>query len=348
MLDPLYNHSTPLLTPDRAALHLKTMRTPVAITGGTGFVGSHLVDTLCAAGIQTKVLARYPEAPRWIAGGPVGLIHGHLSDHAALGDLVRGAGTIIHLAGVLRAGRDSDFMVGNHEGTKNLIEQVSATAKEAHFIYISSQAALGPSPSITGFKPDVNPQPISCYGRSKLAAEQVVRSFKGRWTIIRPSAIYGPRDSDIFETFKLAARGLLVLPNGDRWLTVAYVSEVVRMILAAAASERSQQTYHAGCENCISLEVMLRQLAMAGGVRSRVVRLPDWFFRAAGMAGSVLQRLGMRRLPLTRDKAVEILARHWVHQTKDCHDALDLDDEIDFGKNAFTTWRWYREVGWIR
>ena len=116
-----FSHTNPLVPPEDVSTWLEGSSKPIAITGGTGFVGSHLVDTLCAAGIEPRVLVRDPEAPRWIADAPVRWVVGALNDQQALRRLVKGAGTVFHLAGVLRAGRESDFDSGNRVGTANVV-----------------------------------------------------------------------------------------------------------------------------------------------------------------------------------------------------------------------------------
>jgi nucleoside-diphosphate-sugar epimerase len=236
MNDPVHGPDRPLVAPDRAPW-LQRLRTPVAITGGTGFVGSHLVETLLAAGVTPRVLVRDRAAARWIGGHAVEWFDGDLADRDALRGLVEDAGTVIHLAGVLRAWREDDFLGGNRDGTASLAAAMTEVAPGARLVQVSSQAALGPSPSREGLEPDAALAPISAYGRSKAAAEaEVAAAREVDWTILRPPAIYGPRDTDVFEFFRLAARGLAARPAGERFITVAHVADVVRAALAAASA----------------------------------------------------------------------------------------------------------------
>jgi hypothetical protein len=92
---------------------------------------------------------------------------------------------------------------------------------------------------------------------------------------------------------------------------------------------------------------MLHAIARGGGVKGRLVRVPAWVFRGAGGACSALRLLGLRRLPFSRDKAEEILARHWTLQTGPSHDALGIDGETPFPDGVAATWEWYREAGWL-
>jgi len=341
--------TTPLVPPDTVARWLERLPTPVALTGGTGFVGSHLVDTLCAAGIRPRVLLRNAAAPRWIVDRPVEAVLGTLEDAAALGRLVEGAGTVFHLAGVVSADRAEDFDRANRDGTARLVDAVAAAAATARLVHCSSQAAVGPSSDPAGVGPEATPSPVSDYGRSKLCGERAVAALGGAswWVIVRPPAIYGPRDTDVLEFFRMASRGVGLVPAGERWITVAHVADVVRGLLAAAASESSGRTYHLGEPEPRRLDQMLHDLAAAGGKKVRVVPLPAAAVGAAGAVAGLLRRTGLVHSPLTRDKAREIVARHWTLRTADSLRELDVEVQVRFPEGARDTWAWYRRQGWL-
>ena len=343
-----YSHTNPLIPPEAVARWLETLPQPVAITGGTGFVGSHLVDTLCAAGLTPRVLVRDPVSPRWIGGNPVEWVPGSLEDAAALRRLVGGAGTVFHLAGVLRAGSEAEFDRGNRKGTANLVAALQEAAPRARLIQVSSLAAVGPSAEPAGVGPEAEPLPISSYGRSKLAAEFEVRGLNETawWVIVRPPAIYGPRDTDVFEFFRMAGRGLVAVPAGERWLTVAWVGDVVRAVIAAAAGQ-PRRVFHLGDPEPILLGTLISQLCAAGGVAPRILGIPSLVVTGAGAIGSALHRVGWRRLPLTGDKARELLARHWTARTADSLSELGIDRLTTFSDGAARSWVWYREQGWV-
>jgi nucleoside-diphosphate-sugar epimerase len=343
-----YSPTNPLVPPDEVSAWLDGLAQPIAITGGTGFVGSHLVDTLCAAGIEPRVLVRDPKAPRWIAETPVQWVAGSLADREALKGLVEGAGTVLHLAGVLRAARESQFDAGNRGGTKNVVDAMGEVAGAARLVHVSSLAAAGPSSAPEGIGPEAEPAPVSWYGRSKLAAERVAGSWDGAGgrVILRPPAIYGPRDTDVFEFFRMANRGVVALPGGERWLTVAWVGDVVRSILAGASRE-VDGIFHLGDPQPMRLDDLVASLCDAGGVRARVVRVPPLFISGAGAVGSALQRLGLRRIALTSDKSRELLAKHWTAGTAKTLETLGIKSSKSFREGAETTWKWYRDQGWL-
>ncbi len=342
----------PLVPAGEVRRWIEAIEPPVAVTGGTGFVGSHLVDTLAEAGLRPRVLVRDPANPRWIAGRDVEWVPGGLGDGEALERLVEGARTVLHLAGVVRAGSAAAFDEANRIGTERLVHAVTERATPgARFVLVSSLAAVGPSDRIEGVTPGDPPHPISAYGRSKLGGEEAVRRLGGDrpWVILRPPAIYGPRDVDILQFFKLAAGGVVPLPAGERWITIAHVADVVRAVLAAAGPDGpSRAVFHLGEPRPYRLQAMVRLLAEAGGVRARIVPVPGAVVRALGAGGSLLQRLGMRGVAMTSDKARELLARHWTARTADSLERLGVGEGIGFFEGAAATWTWYRAEGWVR
>jgi len=345
-----YSPANPLVQSDNVSAWLEAIPQPIALTGGTGFVGSHLVDTLCSAGLRPRVFVRDAANPRWISGVDADWVEGSLEDPGSLRRLVDDAGTVVHLAGVLRAGRESEFDEGNRQGTANLVAAIKEAAPTTRLVHVSSLAATGPSPKPEGRAPEDPPAPISAYGRSKLGGETEVAALGESiwWCILRPPAVYGPRDTDIFEFFKMASRGLAAIPAGERWLTMVYVADVVRAVLAAAAAGAHGEIYHLGEPSPQRLDDIFDQLAAGGAGRVRIVRVPSAIIRAAGAAGSALLRLGWRRLPLTLDKTTELLASHWTAQTVTSLDALGLGAGTLFARGADTTWRWYRMKRWVR
>ena len=339
----------PLVPPSAVAPWLEELPRPVAITGGTGFVGSHLVDTLCAAGIRPRVLVRDPERPRWIADRAVDWVEGDLEDDAALSRLVAGAGAVLHLAGLVRAVRVEEFDRVNRGGTARLVKAVEQRAPESRFALVSSLAAAGPSPRPHGIGPEAEPHPVSAYGRSKLAAEHELRRLGegGWWCVLRPPAIYGPRDTDVLEFFRMAARGLMARPSGERWITVAFVADVVRAVLAAVSSGERGRCYHLGEPEPRRLGDLMHAIADAGGKKVRILSLPAALVSAVGVGADLAGRLGLRSA-LTRDKACEIVARHWTARTLDSLVALGLREWVEFPQGAADTWSWYRAECWLR
>ncbi len=348
-MDPEWRPLSPEISDTEVGDWLRRLPVPVAVTGATGFVGSHLAESLAAANVPLRLLVRDSGrlAAALVGRADVAVVEGSLGSPAALRELVRGAGTVLHVAGLVRAPAEKVFDAANRVGTANVVEALRAERTDAALVYVSSLAAAGPSPTAEGRAPTDPPAPISAYGRSKLAGELAVRAHSGRWAIVRPPAVYGPRDIDILQFFRLAARGWVPVPAGHRWVTVAHVSDVVRGILAAAAASGDGRIWHLGEPFPHTMRGLIESLAAAGDVRARTVGVPSGLIRFAGEIGNGLQRLGMRTVAMTGDKARELTARHWTSASAESLRELGIGGFVPFSAGARATWRWYRDHGWV-
>ncbi len=321
---------------------------PVAVTGATGFIGSHLVDALLAGGIRPRLLVRDPARLDDRPHSSSDVVRGDLEDAPALRKLVAGCGTVLHLAGLVRADGEARFDRANRLGTANLVAALGEAAPRARLVHVSSLAASGPASDPAGRAPEDEPRPASAYGRSKLAGEAEARRHPGPWAILRPPAVYGPRDIDVLQFFKLASWGVVPIPSGERWVTVVFVADAVRAVLATAAGAAERRILHLGETEPRTMASLIGVLADAGGVRARVVRVPPALVRALGLGGDLLQRLGRRDVAMTSDKARELLARHWSSRTAGSLAALELPGFVPMPEGAARTWAWYRDRGWVR
>lgn len=187
----------------------------LAITGATGFVGSHLVDQALAAGHQVRALARREQPRRdgltWVPGNLAGP-----------GTLVEGADAVIHVAGIVNATDRAGFVSGNIDGTRSMIAAAN-DAGVTRFVHVSSLAAREPH--------------LSDYGWSKSQADRLVQLSGLNWTIVRPPAVFGPRDREMLELFRLARRGVVPLPPRGNRLSVIAAEDLARLLLTLATGD---------------------------------------------------------------------------------------------------------------
>jgi uncharacterized protein YbjT (DUF2867 family) len=298
----------------------------VAITGGTGFVGGHLLAMAVDAGHEVRALTRSVRPP--MAG--VTWIEGALDSPDSLSRLVAGADAVIHVAGVINGDREA-FRVGNIVGTEHVVE-AAAHAGIRRFVHISSLAAREPD--------------LSAYGWSKSVSEEPVIAAGGDWTIIRPPAIYGPGDREMLELFRAARRGIVPVPRGTR-LSIIAVEDLCRLILACLTSELSAaRTYEPddGQTDGWSGADLARAIGDAVGRRVFAVSLP----KAALVVGSAIDsRLRGARAKLTRDRVAYFCHPDW---TASPHARPSEDfwrPEIETRAGLAATARWYRAEGWL-
>jgi dihydroflavonol-4-reductase len=318
------------------------------VTGATGFIGSHLVETLVARGWRVRCLVRKSSVLRWIPTDDITLIDG---DVALGGDdldrAVRNVSVVFHLAGLTSATIDSAYWTVNVEGTRNVVHAMQRTAPRALLVFCSSLAAAGPSPGERPLNETDEPSPVSAYGRSKLLAERVVTESGFDYLIVRPPAVYGPRDRDILAAFKLAARGLAfrMAPEGQR-LSLVHASDLARGLVCAAEAE-GRGLYYMTDGMVHTWESVIGHVAGAVGKKPYVVSvtpgIADAISRAERLRASLL---GSKPL-LTPDRVTELMQDDWTCDDTRARLDIDYESAISLPEGLKSTAEWYRIHGWL-
>ena len=211
------------------------------VTGATGFIGSHLVEALVQRGAQVRCLVRNKSQLGWIKDLPVEFVVGDCQDKQSLQQAVQDVDQVFHLAGATMAVKETTFFEVNGLGTKNLVQAcIEHNTRLEKFIYLSSQAAAGPCPS-GGKKKESDPcEPVSPYGKSKLLGEELALSHAHELPllILRPCAVYGPRDKGFLTLFQCLAKNINPCLTGpEQHISLCYVEDLVRAILLAAETQ---------------------------------------------------------------------------------------------------------------
>ena len=318
-----------------------------ALTGGTGFVGSHLAEALLGAGYRVRALVRRPASPGWLSGMDVEVVAGDVRNPASLPSFVDGADLVVHAAGTTAARSLAEYRACNAAGTRHLLDAALSAAPEAHFILISSQAAAGPSRNGDPVKPDVRGRPVSSYGWSKLEGEDELRaSPKLAFTILRPSAVYGPRETAIRDLFVATARGFTpVLAGGTSRIQMVYVEDVARAVIAAAARGGRRETFFVAHPEVLDYRSVADVLSRLRTPPARLVPVPAIAIRAAGFAASLFSRLTKVPPVFNSEKAGELLQPAWLCDVSATQSALGSPLVTPFAEGARTTWEWYRAAG---
>ena len=321
----------------------------VFVTGGTGFVGAHLVRALQERGDRVTCLVRRPELAERLGWRDVRLVRGDLDDATALLQGCEGAELVFHVAGRVIAKDAIQFMATNRDGTANVLEAADEHGV-SRFVLVSSLAAAGPTVPGQPIDESRHPAPVTDYGRSKLAAEVLVRAMPFPWTIVRPPVVYGEWDRGTLKVFQLARAPVApVFGDGSQELSVIHAADLARALIAAGTSPAAQgRVYFATHPTTTTSRGLLTACAKAlGASPPRIVRLPKAVARGLLWAVGSLAHLAGRATFLSADKANEYLAAAWTCRG----DALTRDTgwraTIDLEPGLARTAAWYREVGWL-
>jgi nucleoside-diphosphate-sugar epimerase len=299
----------------------------LAITGGTGFVGSHLIDRALAAGHEISALTRREQPSRnrllWLRGD--------LQDRDALEKLVDDADAVIHVAGVITGQSAAAFEKGNVEGTLSMLAAATAGGVR-RFVHVSSLAAREPN--------------LSLYGASKARAEELVHGSGLDWAIVRPPAVYGPGDRETLELFRMAKLGVMLMPPKGR-VSVIHADDLARLLLALAEPDASSNILiepDDGKPGGWTHREFARALGAAVGTKPAIVSSPGILLRLAARADQLLRR---DKAKLTVDRAAYFSHRNWVVEPKRAAPSKLWRPAIETVQGLKGAADWYRREGWL-
>lgn len=293
----------------------------LAITGGTGFVGSRLITQALADGHQVRALTRRAQPPRegvtWIEGAL-----------DRVGALCAGSDAVIHVAGVVNAPDRAGFIAGNVDGTRAMLDAATA-AGVARFVHVSSLAAREPD--------------LSIYGWSKAQGDALVTASDRDWDIVRPPAIYGPGDMEMREMFRVATRGVVPLPPPGK-LSILHVDDLVRLLLALAQTKGERAIYEVDDQTpgAWSYDSFARAVGQAVGQRVMPLSLPRPLLALAARLARAVQG---DRAKLTADRVAYLCHPDWtVHPDRRPPAAL-WQPRVTAAEGLPATAQWYRDNG---
>ena len=318
------------------------------VTGGTGFVGAHLVQALRARGDEVTCLVRNAAKAQAHGWSDVRVIRGDLDDAAALAQGCENAEVIYHVAGRISARDLDEFMRANRDGTANVLE-AAGSAWPGRFVLVSSLAAGGPTTPGQPIDESRPPSPVTPYGQSKLAAEVLVKAMARAWTIVRPPAVYGEWDREFLKVFRLARLGFApVFGDGSQELSVIYAGDLATALVAAAVTPAAaNRTYYAAHPAVTTSRELVRSIGRAMGREVRVLPLPGPLARGLLWTIGSIAHATRRATLLSADKAAEFLAPAWTCRA----DALVHDTgwraRTDLETGLRRTATWYHSEGWL-
>jgi nucleoside-diphosphate-sugar epimerase len=322
------------------------------VTGATGFIGSHLVEALVHRGVQVRCLVRNKRHLGWVKDSRVEFVVGNCQERTSLRQGVKDVDQVFHLAGVTTAVKEKTYFEVNALGTENLVQAcIENNTRLKKFIYLSSQAAAGPCLS-GGKKKESDPcEPVSPYGKSKLLGEQFALSHSHELPllILRPCAVYGPRDKGFYDLFKcLSKRIKPCLSDRDQHISMCYVQDLVRAILLAAETKtESGEIFFLSDGLDYRMQEIGDIFAQAMEISALQLRLPKQVLFGMAFFAECFSRVSGKPSIMSRGKVKEMIQKNWLCDITKARTLLGFDPRISLARGAKLTVAWYKKENWL-
>ncbi|HET9532586.1 MAG TPA: NAD-dependent epimerase/dehydratase family protein [Blastocatellia bacterium] len=324
----------------------------VLVTGGTGFIGSHLVDRLIERGRAVRCLVRETSNLRYLKHPQAELVYGGLDSATDWERALAGVDTVYHVAGLTFARKREDYFTVNHRGAEAIIAaSVKRRAQLKKFVLVSSLAAVGPGRDGKPVVEDTAPDPITPYGRSKLMGEEVLRTVGDllAWTIVRPPAVYGPRDYALYELFKSIARGIApTIGRGDKLVSLVHARDLVDGIILAGETDASTgRAYFISSEEVYSLKAVVELLSVVFARKVRRLAIPRAMAYGAAVVAEAAAALAGKPPVINRDKVTDLAQACWGCSIERARRELGYSPRVSLEEGLRETVDWYRREGWL-
>lgn len=329
----------------------------VLVTGANGFIGSFLAEALLEAGYRVRCMVRHSSNLRFVRDLPVEWAYADMRDSESLRQACQGVRWVCHCAALTRAPDEQTFFRVNALGS----EALGRAARDSNpslerFLFVSSQTAIGPAPGAVEYVVEATPpRPVTWYGKSKWAAEQALLAMDGHdgrpplpLTIVRPAAVFGPRDADFFTYFQLVHSGLrLELGPDDRSLTLIYVRDLVNLCLRALEDPVALGQTYFGCGPSPTYTELSLAIAQALGKRTVQIRLPEAVLEPMSLWAWVQQRVTGKPPLLNEQRIEDMRYRYWLCSGEKARRELGFTIQHDLASAVQETANWYVENGWL-
>ncbi len=328
------------------------MRDKVLITGASGFVGFHLIESALQNNLEVFAAVRKSSSVEHLQGMDIKFVYPDFKNEAALIELIRSNGInyIIHAAGVTKARSQSEYDLINAKYTQNLT-LAAAKAGEGFkkLVFVSSLAANGPLHSLNGIiNSRTQPQPVTAYGRSKLTAEGYVMSVPGvNYSILRPTAVYGPRDKDIFIFFKQVAKGLEpYIGKEAQKLSFVYVKDLANACVKALFTGQ-KKIYNISDGNFYDRYELGNITRHILNTRSIRIHLPIALVKVIAGISEKVSAMRNKAATLNIEKLNELMAVNWHCDIEEAKQEMGFYPKYDLEAGLNETLKWYKANQWL-
>lgn len=322
----------------------------VLLTGANGFVGSHIVEELLLNDYEVVCVVRKNSDLKWLTTQNLIIKYGELDDKVFMKEAVASSDVVIHCAGAVRAFDWSVYKKVNVDITKNIIDSILESNKSLKkFIFVSSQAAMGPAPEGRARILSDPESPVSDYGKSKLLAEKEVKKLEGKipYTILRPAAVYGPRDKDIFTFFSLVNKHLAPKTLQKHIIQLVFVRDIAKIIVKSINTPISDnKIYYLSDGKEYSWKDVADIIAVSNGIKTVTLPLFDFIFKIAGNICEITGSITKKPQVLNKQKITEMLQKAWVCDNSQTVKDLDFTFE-NLENGSKITYNWYLRNKWF-
>lgn len=324
----------------------------VLLTGASGFVGSHILDVLLARGFPTAILLRASSNTRLLGNNlsKIEVRTGSITEPATLPKALEGVTHVIHCAGCTKASRPQQYREINQTGTANVVDAVNgASGCVERLVHISSLAASGPATPEAPATETMPPLPVSEYGRTKLAGELELRNrCRVPFTIIRPPAVYGPRDTGFLEMFKAVKRHLLPRPGKCQALSIVFARDLAEAVVVCLEHPAAAgKTYFVASREIVTSRELAELIARTMQVWTVPVPLPAAVLWPLCLAQELISRVTGRASLLNLQKFAELHAPGWVCAPSRLEREIGFSCQTPLLMGIPETLNWYRREGWL-
>ncbi len=323
----------------------------VGLTGATGFVGSHLAEYLVRHHHQITCLVRETSNLQWISHLPFRKVVGNIHNLNSLSNFVRNQEVIIHAAGLTIARKEEEYIHSNAAGTESLLQAIQkANPQLKRFVLISSLAAAGPSRRGQALTEDQPLRPLTAYGRSKVKAEEIATQFFNRIpiTIIRPPAVYGPRDKALLIYFKLVKKRIKPIIGNENKVSVVGVQNLAAGIIAATFHPNAVgQRYFIADDGDFTWSQLADLIAAALQKRPFTIKIPAWMVRLLANLSTVYSAVSKKPAILNREKILEMEQPFWLVSNRKAKKEIQYFPLLSTERAIKETADWYIKNGWL-
>lgn len=322
----------------------------VFVTGGTGFIGSHLVDYLIKDNLTEQIKCLVRDKEKWLEGKSYQKVNGDLHSIRTIEQALDDVDTIIHLAGIVKAPTQKEFDFANVEATEHLIRLANRSGVKK-MVILSSLAAAGPSNGKPLTEQDPM-KPVSMYGRSKKKMEEMIHNVAGPGlsvTILRPPVVYGPRENQVYTLFRMMSKGVApMVGDGNKpELSIIYVQDLIQAIYKAAAQKNEGiHTYFVAGEDSTNWNQISEIVQTVLGKKSIPIHIkPEWVKKIAGFVETTATFFGSYPV-VNREKANEMILE-WVCNHQKAKKELRYNPRFTLEEGISRTLRWYKKHNWL-